>query len=189
VVVIVRVLFVELESGVSEAGLNVHPASVGSPLHERLIVPVNVPWGATVSVKVPDCPSVIVALIGFELKLKFCEATPWPEKPMICGEIAALSFRVTVPTTVEVSVGEKVRETGQTIPGWIAPQVSLAVTVGAEETRLARFSAALPQLVRCTVSVIDVPTSTCPKFTVQVSRQTEGAATAMFNLATKGWLP
>ena len=100
-------LFVELESGVSKAGLNVHAASAGSPLHERLIVPVNVPWGATVSMKVPDCPAVIVALFGFELKLKFCEATPWPENPMICGEIAALSFRVTVPSTVEVSVGER----------------------------------------------------------------------------------
>lgn len=150
-VVIVSVLLVELESGVSEAGLNIHPPSAGSPLHERLIVPVNVPWGATVTVKVPDCPAVIVALLGFELISKFCELTPWPEKPMICGEITALSFNVTVPPTGAALVGVKVREIGQTLAGWIAPQVSPAVTAGAEEIRLTRFSAALPQFVRCTV--------------------------------------
>ena len=40
-VVIVSVVFTVLEFGVTEAGLNVHPARAGSPLHEKLIAVVK----------------------------------------------------------------------------------------------------------------------------------------------------
>ena len=114
--------------------------------------------------------------------------TPWPAKLMFCGEITSLPFRETAPMTVDTVLGEKINEIGQTTPGWIAPQVSLALTVGAEDARLARFSAAFPQFVRCTVCVFDELTCTGPKLTPQESRQREGAGVTMFNLAMKGWL-
>ena len=70
VVVMVRVLVAVLEFGVTEAGLKVQPASAGSPLQEKLIGLVNEPWGVTVSVNVPDCPAVTVALVGLEVNAK-----------------------------------------------------------------------------------------------------------------------
>lgn len=64
--VIVSIVVMVLEFGVTEAGLKVQPASAGSPLHEKLIALENEPWGVTVSVNVSDCPAVIVALLGLE---------------------------------------------------------------------------------------------------------------------------
>ena len=69
-VVMVRVLVTVLEFGVTEAGLKVQPASAGSPLQEKLIGLVNEPCGVTVSVNVPDCPAVIVLLVGLEVNAK-----------------------------------------------------------------------------------------------------------------------
>ena len=60
-VAMVSVVFTLLEFGVTEAGLNVQPASAGNPVQEKLIGLVNEPSGITVSVIVPDCPAVIVA--------------------------------------------------------------------------------------------------------------------------------
>src|ERR1017187_3224276 len=70
VVVMVRVLVTVLEFGVTEVGLKVQPASVGSPLHEKLIGLVNEPCGVTVSGNVPDCPAVTVALLGLATTVK-----------------------------------------------------------------------------------------------------------------------
>ena len=44
-VVIVSVVFTLLEFGVTEAGLNVQPASAGNPVQEKLIGLVNEPCG------------------------------------------------------------------------------------------------------------------------------------------------
>jgi hypothetical protein len=66
----VRVLVTVLEFGVTEVGLKVQPASVGSPLHEKLIGLVNEPCGVTVRVNVPDCPAVTVALLGLVTTVK-----------------------------------------------------------------------------------------------------------------------
>ena len=106
VVVMVRAVLAVLEPGTTEAGLNVHPVSGGNPLHEKMIVPVYEPWGEAKMVNIADWPAVTVILLGFELNAKVCEATAWPEKPMICGEITALSFRVTVPMTLDTATGE-----------------------------------------------------------------------------------
>ena len=65
-----RVLVTVLEFGVTEAGLKVQPASAGSPLHEKVIGLVNEPCGVTVSVNVPDCPAVTVALLGLGDRVK-----------------------------------------------------------------------------------------------------------------------
>lgn len=62
-VVMVMILVAVLEFAVSEAGLKVQPASGGSPLHEKLIELLNVPWGVTVSVDTPDCPTATVMLL------------------------------------------------------------------------------------------------------------------------------
>ena len=60
-VVIVSVVVTMLEFGVTEAGLNVQPASAGNPVQEKLIGLVNEPCGVyRHSVNVPDCPAVIV---------------------------------------------------------------------------------------------------------------------------------
>ena len=63
VVVMVRVLVTVLEFGVTEAGLKSQPASAGSPLHEKLIAPVNEPCGVTHSVTVPDRPATTVTVV------------------------------------------------------------------------------------------------------------------------------
>lgn len=60
VIVVVTVL----AFGVRGLGLNVHPASVGNPVHEKLIGLVNEPCGVTVNMKVPGCPAVTVSLVG-----------------------------------------------------------------------------------------------------------------------------
>jgi hypothetical protein len=70
VVVMVRVLVAVLEFGVTDAGLKEQAASAGSPLHEKLIGLVNEPCGVTVSVNVPDCPAVTVAVVGLEVNEK-----------------------------------------------------------------------------------------------------------------------
>ena len=46
-----------------------------------------------------------------------CPETPCPKKFTICGVITALSFRVILPNTEELSVGENVTVIGQMIPG------------------------------------------------------------------------
>ena len=69
-VVIVSVVVTSLEFGVTEAGLKVQPASAGNPVHEKLIGLVNEPCGVTVSVNVPDCPAVTVALLGLGTTVK-----------------------------------------------------------------------------------------------------------------------
>ena len=62
--VIVSIVVTVLPFGVTEVGLNVQPASAGSPLHEKLIGLVNEPCGVAVSVNIADCPAVTVALLG-----------------------------------------------------------------------------------------------------------------------------
>jgi hypothetical protein len=95
---------------------------------------------------------------------------------------------VMVPTTDESFTGSKVTGMRQTAAGWMVPQVSPALTVVVEDTRLARSNGALPQLVRRTTWVLDFFAGTSPKFTFQVSRHTDGAGVAISNLATKPWL-
>lgn len=81
-VVMVNILVIMPEFGVTETGLNIHPASAGSPLHEKLIALLkeaggDTGWGLTVSVNVPECPAIIVAPVGLEVNVK---STPWPRK-------------------------------------------------------------------------------------------------------------
>jgi hypothetical protein len=66
VIVVVTVL----AFGIRELGLNVHPASVGNPVHEKLIGLVNDPCGVTVSMNVPGCPAVTVLLVGLGASVK-----------------------------------------------------------------------------------------------------------------------
>lgn len=73
--VMVTVLVKVLAFGVTEAGLNVHPASDGSPLHEKLIAVVKEPCGVTVRVNVPDCPAATVALLGVVATVKLLPIT------------------------------------------------------------------------------------------------------------------
>ena len=63
--------------------------------------------------------------------------------------------------------------------------MSATTTVAVEETMLATDSGALPQLVRCTVWVLDCCGGTDPKFTFQESRHTDGAGVVMSSLAMK----
>ncbi len=77
-VVIVSVVVTMLEFGVTEAGLKAQVASAGNPVQEKLIGLVNEPCGVTVSVNVPDCPAVIVALLGLGTTVKSADQGALP---------------------------------------------------------------------------------------------------------------
>ena len=66
----VRVFVTVLVFGVTVVGLNVQPARAGNPLHGEGDRACKRTFGVTVSVNVPDCPAVTVALLGLEVRVK-----------------------------------------------------------------------------------------------------------------------
>ena len=106
---------------------------------------------------------------------------------MLCGEMAALSARLTVPLDSWSLMGAKVKVTAQVAPGATEPQLCAAVTVDADEVNELKLSGALPQFVTLSVCCAELKAFVCGKATLQAAGQKEGAAVAMLSLETKVW--
>jgi hypothetical protein len=104
---------------------------------------------------------------------------------MICGEITALSAKLTVPLTTLLLVGVKVSLTGHTAPDATDPQLCVAVIEGTEEVIVLKSSDALPQFVTFSVLVDEVCAGTRPNATLHALGQNEGAGVAMLIFETK----
>jgi hypothetical protein len=104
---------------------------------------------------------------------------------MICGEITALSAKLTVPLTALLSAGVKVSVTAHTAPGATDPQLCDAAIEGTEDVIAPKSSGALPQFVTFSVLVDEVCAGTRPNATLHALGQNEGAGVAMLIFETK----
>src|SRR5580704_16052622 len=104
---------------------------------------------------------------------------------MICGEIAALSAKLTVPLTEVLSAGVNVSVTAHTAPGGTDPQLCVAVIEGTDDVIVLKFSGALPQFVTFNVLVDEVCAGTRPNAILHALGQNEGAGVAMLIFETK----
>src|ERR1700694_3483897 len=110
---------------------------------------------------------------------------PLPENGIVCCAIAALSVRFIVPKEALLSIGVNVSCTAQVLPGAIAPQLCVTVTVGSDELTEVNCSGALPQFFTFNVCEMEVFTKMEPKFTNEGLTQTDGAGFDRSTLAMK----
>ena len=89
--------------------------------------------------------------------------------------VTALSESVIIPFVATLLTGVKVRLIGQTDPAAIDPQFWVASIVRSDVVIAEILSGAFPQLVTRIVLLCEVLAFTLPKFTPNVSKQTEGA--------------
>jgi hypothetical protein len=95
--------------GVTDAGVKLPMAPVGSPLAERLTALENVPFcevAMIVNCAVP--PGWMVCGGVGEVRVKVGIGVPVPVRPAVCGELAALSATESVAENVAADAGVKV---------------------------------------------------------------------------------
>ena len=176
VVVIVAVAVAAIPLSVTEAGKE-QEAAGGLPLQLSVTGPPVSPPGVTVTVKVVDCPAVIVAALGAAEIVKAARV-PVPESGTVCGLPTPLSVIVSVAFRPRVAVGVNVTLIVQLAPaasvdGDMGQLLDCAKSPLPVIVRFVIVKFALPMLVSVvTRAALVVPISWFPKARLDGDRLT-----------------